>query len=344
MRKLLTGAAYHGCRMLHHVEHDMRDMAANHMNLVVHMMSHNDWNRHYRVMQDIVAMSKDAGLEVWMDNWGLGGPPGEVSHFLAYHPEAHQIHSNGRMDPTRVCMNAPSFRAFMHEWIDAVAGTGAETIFWDEPHLPLEADGSYSCACPLCRKKFEEKYNRPMPEKIDDDVTGFRLDTVVDFFTDLCGYAASKGLKNAVCVMLGEKHGIHLGTLDRICSIPTLDNIGSDPYWGYSGVNPYQFVYDGTVKNLEVAEKFGKDHNIWIQAYATPRGMEEEIVQATEAAYDAGARTILAWSYFGGISNDYAAKNAYLAQAKINQAFERIWSWERDRITAENRKLMGLNK
>ena len=342
MQKLRTGAAYHGCRMLHHVEHDMRDMAANHMNLVVHMMSHNDWNRHYRVMQDITAMSKDAGLEVWMDNWGLGGPPGEVSHFLAYHPEAHQIYSNGEMDPTRVCMNAPSFRSFMHEWIDAVAGTETTTIFWDEPHLPLRGDGMYSCACPLCRKKFEETYGRPMPEKIDGDVTDFRLDTVADFFTDLCGYAASRGLKNAVCVMLGEHHGIHLGTLDRICSVPTLDNIGSDPYWHYKGQNPYEFVYNGTKQNLEVADKFGKDHNIWIQAYSTPRGMEEEVVQATEAAYDAGARTILAWSYYGGISNDYAAKNAHLVQAKLNQSFERIWQWERDRITAENRKLMGV--
>ncbi|MBQ8333876.1 MAG: hypothetical protein IJX93_08905 [Clostridia bacterium] len=342
MKKLRTGAAYHGCRMLHHVEHDMRDMAANHMNTVVHMMTHNDWERHYSVMQQIVGMSKAAGLEVWMDNWGLGGPPGEISHFLAFHPEAHQIYSNGEMDQTRVCMNAPSFRSFMHEWIDAVAGTGAETIFWDEPHLPIRPDGTYSCACPLCRKKFEEKYSRPMPGTADDDVTEFRLSTVADFFTDLCGYAVAKGLKNAVCVMLGEEHGIHLGTLESICSIPTLDNIGSDPYWLRKSPDAYGFVYNGTKRNIEVADRFGKDHNIWIQAYSTPRGREEEIIQATEAAYDAGARTILAWSYYGGISNDYGAENPHLVKAKIDQAFARIWNMERDRILAENRKLVGL--
>ena len=116
-----------------------------------------------------------------------------------------------------------------------------------------------------------------------------------------------------------------------------MDNIGSDPYWGYSGVNHYEFVYNGTRRNLEVAEQFGKDHNIWIQAYNTPRGMEEEIVQATEAAYDAGARTIIAWGYYGSISNDYSAQNPYLVRAKLNQAFARIWDWERDRILAENR-------
>ena len=44
-------------------------------------------------------------------------------------------------------------------------------------------------------------------------------------------------------------------------------------------------------------------------------GKEEEIVQATEAAYDAGARTIIAWGYYGSISNDYGAKNPPMVQA-----------------------------
>ena len=67
MQKLLTGAAYHGNRMLHHAQADLRDMADNHMNLVVHMFSHTDWDRHCRVMKDMVEISKEAGLEVWVD-------------------------------------------------------------------------------------------------------------------------------------------------------------------------------------------------------------------------------------------------------------------------------------
>jgi len=344
MQKLRLGAAYHGNRMLHHAAADMRDMADNNMDIVVHMFSHTDWDRHCRVMRDMVEISHEAGLEVWMDNWGLGGPPGDKSHFLSYHPEAHQIYSDGSVDPVRVCLNSEAFRKFMHEWIDTVAYTGAKTIFWDEPHLPAKGNGIYSCTCPVCRKKFEEKYGHPMPEKLNDEADAFRLSTIADYFADLCKYAASKGLKNAICVMLHDNIGINLSSLDHLCSIPELDNIGSDPYWGYKGVNPYEFVYNGSKKNIDVANAFGKDHNIWIQAYATPRGMEEEIVQATEAAYDAGARTILAWGYFGSISNDYAAENPYKARVALNQAFERIRGFERDRILAENRKLVGLTK
>lgn len=337
MQKLLTGAAYHGNRMLHHAQNDMRDMADNHMNLVVHMFSHTDWDRHSRVMKDMVEISKEAGLEVWVDNWGLGGPPGDKSFFLALHPEAHQLYSDGEIDPTRACLNAPSFRAFVKEWIDAVDYIGGKTIFWDEPHLPMKNNGAYSCTCSVCRSKFEAKYGHAMPETANRETDEFRTDTIVDYFEEICSYAASKGIKNAVCVMLSENIGINLDTIERLGAIPTLDNIGSDPYWGYSGVNPYEFVYNGTKRNLEVSEKFDRDHNIWIQAYGTPRGMEEEILQATEAAYDAGARTIIAWGYFGSISNNYSAENPYLVRATLNQAFARIWNFERDRILAENR-------
>lgn len=337
MQELKTGAAYHGCRMLNHVAEDMRDMAENHMNLVVHMFSHTDWTRHNRVMRDIVEISHEAGLEVWMDNWGLGGPPGDVSHFLAFHPEAHQIYSDGTPDPRRVCLNAPSFRQFMHEWIDAVKETGATTIFWDEPHLPMKG-AAYSCTCPVCKKRFEERFGKPMPATCDADAEEFRISTIADYFADVCAYAKAKGLGNAVCVMLGSNIGVNLSSLGRLGSIPELDNIGSDPYWGYKdGVNPYEFVFNGTKKNLAVSEQFGKDHNIWIQAYSTPRGKEEQIVQATEAAWDAGARTIIAWGYFGSISNDYGAKDPYMVRAKMNQAYARIWGFERDRILAENR-------
>ena len=39
-------------------------------------------------------------------------------------------------------MYHPAFRAFTKEWVDAAAFIGGETIFWDEPHLPLKkADG-----------------------------------------------------------------------------------------------------------------------------------------------------------------------------------------------------------
>ena len=52
------GAAYHGNRMPHHARQDLLDMATHGMELVVHMFSHTDWDRHKRVMKDIFALTE----------------------------------------------------------------------------------------------------------------------------------------------------------------------------------------------------------------------------------------------------------------------------------------------
>ena len=345
-RPLKLGAAYHGNRMPHHAREDLLDMATHGMNLVVHMFSHTDWNRHNNKMKDIIAMSQDFGLEVWVDNWGLGGPPGDVSHFLSYYPDSHMYLSNGELSPIRVCLNSPDFRRFTREWIDAVYATGTRTLFWDEPHMDSKKapDGRlwYGCACPRCKKLFEEKYGHPMPEFSTPEAAAFGTDTIVDYLREMTEYSHAKGMTNTVCVMLGT-YGMSLEVVDRICSLPYMDNIGSDPYWiGAKSKNPdlsvYEFVYNGTKENLRVADQFKKDHNLWIQTYANPKGREEEIIEAAEAAYDAGARTLIAWSYYGGSSNDYAAENPAVAWAKTCEAFQRLRSMERDRILSENRK------
>lgn len=341
---LRLGAAYHGNRMPHHAYQDLSDMASHGMNLVVHMFSHTDWERHGRVMKDIVSMSSDLGLEVWMDNWGLGGPPGDKSHFLGYYPDSHMFLSNGEMDPSHACLNSPDFRRFTREWIDAVYDLGARAIFWDEPHMPSKkADGGlyYGCACPRCKKLFAEKYGREMPLFSDNEAAEFGAQSIVDYFAEMTEYSHKKGMTNAVCVMLGT-YGMSLSMADRIAALPYMDNLGSDPYWlGHKAKNPdlnvYNFVYDGCRENIELSDRFGKDHNLWIQTYSNPRGSEEDIVEAYEAAYDAGARTILCWGYYGSESNDYRAENALVTWHKACEGVRRVQDMERDRILALRR-------
>ena len=345
-RSLLTGVAYHGNRMPSHVKNDMREIAKADMDIVVHMLSHTDWDRHKNVMKENFAITEDAGMEVWVDPWGLGGPPGDKSHFLAYYPDSHMYLSNGKMIPTYACLNSQDFRKFIKNWIDTVAELGAKTILWDEPHIPKERvsadseDRFYGCCCERCKKLFEERYNKKMPLFADDDAEQFRTDSIVDYYREVTEYSASLGIKNAIVVMLRPHTGMDLDTIDRLCSLPTLDSIGSDPYWlNYKDANPYEFVYNGTKKTLDACNRFKKDHNMWIQTYKTPRGREEEIILATQAAYDAGARTILAWGFMGSESNDYAAKNPARTWDMTVEAMKRIRAEERDKIIEQNRKL-----
>jgi hypothetical protein len=333
---LKTGVAYHSNRILKSVQEDMIDCVNHNMNLVVHMYTHNDMDRHKYVMKDIISITEDLGLECWVDNWGLGGPPGEKSHFLAYHPEAHQYFSNGDMDPVHACYNAPSFVAFSKTWVDHVAEAGGKTLFWDEPHLlgkSINGKMEYTCRCETCQKVFEERYNRPMPRDFDADCMEFRTWSIIHYFRTVTDYAASLGLKNTTCVMLNPIFGISLDNLDQLGTLPHLDSLGSDPYWiGANPENVYQFVYEKTRTNLEMADTYQKDHNLWIQGYNIPAGREDEIIYATDAAYDAGARTIINWSFRGGESNNYRCDKPEVAWRVIGESMARIRNRHNDEV------------
>ena len=84
--------------------------------------------------------------------------------------------------------------------------------------------------------------------------------------------------------------------------------------------------------------KYEKKHNIWVQSFAAPRGREDEIITATEAIYDAGARTILSWGFHASESNNYRAENPERSWQMTLEGFRRIKSMERDRLLEENRR------
>ena len=347
--QLEKGVAYHGNRFLTHIKEDMRDIASRGFDTVVHMFSHNDWDRHKKIMCEIFDITKSYGLDVWVDNWGLGGPPGDKSHFLSYHPEAHQVYSDGTIAPVYVCFNSPAYVQFTKDWIDVVGEAGGNKIFWDEPHLLDEkANGDkparWSCRCATCQKLFEERYNKPMPLELTPEVMEFRTWSIANYFKTVSGYAKSHGMYNSICVMLGAS-GISLENMADICGCDSLDNIGSDPYWcgnpelkgGYADV--YKHVYEKAKMNLDVCKHFGKEHNLWVQGYMHPRGKDEEVIAATDAIYDAGARRIFVWGYRGCEGNDYRAECPDRLWGTVDQAFQRIterWRNEqREAVRAE---------
>lgn len=335
LRPLNKGVAYHGNRMLKHVRDDMEEIMGAGFNTVLHMFTHNDWNRHKDIMKEIFTITRGFGLDVWVDNWGLGGPPGDLSHFLSYHPNAHQVFSDGEIDPIRVCYNSPEFVQFTKDWLDIVREAGGDKIFWDEPHLVGHemqdgVPGKWTCRCESCQKLFEERYGMPMPSICTREVAEFRSWTVVHYFDTVATYAKSLGMYNVACLMLGDSFGIKL---DDMCTVEALDCIGSDPYWwenevGYDAV--YQYVYKKTRRNLEICDQYNKDHNLWLKTYKNEMGREEEIIAAADAMYDAGARNIFAWSFRGADANDYRAEIPGKAWQITREAMLRISERDRD--------------
>ena len=338
--KLITGVAYHGNRILRHVDEDMRDIVRHNMNMVCHMYSHNDWDRHKKVMPDIFKCSEYYGLEIWVDNWGLAGSPGDKSHFLCYHPEAHQVYANGEIDPVNVCFNSADFVQFTKDWLDTVREAGAKKIFWDEPRYATKtlADGTeiMACHCENCKKLFRERFGYEMPCENSDDVKEFRISSLCHYFDTVTAYAASLGMENSTCVML---HTLDYTT--RLIELPHLDDFGTDPY-PHTKVHPehdpYDYVYTATRDTIVLAEKYRKKNHLWIQAYDFLAGTEDQTILQADAAYDAGARTIVAWSYRGGESNSYRADCCERTWEVLGEAMGRIRSRHFDAVRAERLK------
>lgn len=340
MEKLLTGVAYHGNRILRHVEEDMRDIVNHNMNLVVHMFSHNDWDRHKGVMPDIIKASEALGLEVWVDNWGIGGPPGDKSHFLQYHPEAHQIYADGTPDPVSSCYNSEAFVQFTKDWLDTVREIGGKKIFWDEPRFKSKKapDGTRyeSCYCESCKKLFREKYGKEMPLENTDELKEFRAWTLTNYFDRMTTYSALLGMQNYAGIMI---HTLEVAS--GIAKVPHLDNFGTDPYWQPRKTpekDPYDYVFENTKRTIELANAAGKGNHIWVQGYDIPAGREDDIILATDAAYDAGARTIIDWSFRGGESNTYRSDDCERCWQVMGEAMARIRSRHFDAIRAEKLK------
>ena len=130
-----TGVSYFSSRDLRHVREDLQEIIDHGCNYVVHCFTETDLAYARDTMRDVVKATHDAGLEAWLDPWGVAGIfSGETfTRFPLDHPETWQVLSDGRRAPA-ACPNHPETRKFLREWVDACAYIGGDVLFWDEPH------------------------------------------------------------------------------------------------------------------------------------------------------------------------------------------------------------------
>ena len=226
---------------------------------------------------------------------------------------------------------------------------GGDHLFWDEPRykvkkeswelLPGEPAPAFTCQCETCRKLFAERYNKPMPQILTPELEEFRRWSMANYFDRVTAYAASMGMQNTVCVMLR-----FLDVARDICKLPHVDDFGIDPYWHPENpkryVEPYRHVYTNTKTILGMAGEYKKRTHVWVQGYDIPAGYEDELILATDAAYDAGARTILTWSFRGGEPNSYHSEHCEKVWSVMGEAMHRIRSRHFDAVREARRRAL----
>jgi hypothetical protein len=298
-----VGAAYFGSRMPRHVGADMETLARLGFTGVLHTFSENDLAWYRETMAQIVRRSHDAGLEVQIAPWGLGGLFGGEADttFAARHPEAAQVLADGRRTPA-ACPNHPLTRELIRTWIDAAVQTGADRIFCDEPHwvhpehfgLPEELWG---CRCETCRARFEARHGAPMPAEFTDAVRAFREDGLVEFIDRFVTHADGRGARPAVCLLplTGGRHGV--SDWARVASLPGLHTFGTDPYWKAFGQPVEPFVREYARRVVELAAAHDVQPQLWIQGFRLDRADLDDVRTAVRVAREEGIEDLWVWGY-----------------------------------------------
>lgn len=326
------GTSYFANRIVRHVREDMNLLARQGFNLVVHTMSEYDLAFHTGQMKDIVDASHDAGLEVYIDPWGVGNVFGgePFSNFVAQNSlEGCQILDDGKPGAF-ACPNNPMFHEFMRRWTEAALQTGAEYVFWDEPHYHNASflggrPGRWGCRCRHCQTKYEASHDgAPMPLQETDDVKSFKMDCLRDFLQMLMGWVAGAGRKNALCLAPHEAPDHVHDRWMRFASIPTVSVVGTDPYWLWHK-QPVEIVADYSRAIRRLCEEVGKEPQIWIQVCKIPKGRETEVARAIELAAGEGIRNLAAWGFEACANESWLqCEDPETAWATAIQAFAKV--------------------
>ena len=301
-----TGVSYFGNRIPEHYrDRDLPDMVAAGCTYVVHTFSEDDLRFYAGTMKKMVDATHEAGLQVYLDPWGLGRLfAGEAfSDFLLRHPDVWQVKADGTKVPM-ACPNSPPFQAFMREWLDIAAQLGPDAVFWDDPHwyVPHVAVGSgqdWTCRCVHCTDKFRSRYGRSMPGRIDLEVAQFRQESLVEFIASGIDHVRDRSMRHAVGLLPFEDVEHTFFDWGEVAAIPGVDLLAVSPFWQLFGGEREPFVSHWSRRVVEVCAASGKEPMVWLQAFLVEAGQEQEMASAAGAAYATGVRNFAAWGFRG---------------------------------------------
>ena len=273
-----VATSYFGNRIVRHVETDVRRLRTQGFDILVHTFSENDLRFYRETMKEIVKATHESGLEVWIDPWGVGGVFGgeAFSDAALRHRHWLQVDASGNQLPA-CCPSNPGFQAFIRHWIEAALETGADAVFWDEPHFySNNKNEPLGCHCKYCRELAEQ--NQP---------------AIGSFLREVCSRVKNAGSKNVVCVLPSSLQD------QRTDWLQSVTNLGSTPFWSLHDADPEQYVTDVGAQVKQAASRAGIQTHLWIQGFRIPAGKEEEIQRSTVAAAKLGVDVIAIWGFDG---------------------------------------------
>lgn len=287
------GVTYLGNRFVrHYAERDLPEIVEAGCDYVVHTFSEYDLAFHSGEIGALVEATHQAGLEAWLDCWGLGRLfAGEAfSDFLLRHPASWQVRPDGERVPV-ACPNAPAFRELLRAWVEAAAGAGADAVFFDDPLAPAEV----TCVCDSCREALAvlSEADEPGGAGLAGGRTALQLG-LIGLMEDACGSAQALGLRTVVGVLPGPSLS------EQLAAARAAEVVAVSPLWRAHGQPVSPYVFDACAAVAAACRDSRQEPMAWLQAFSIPAGREDEITRAAEAMAGAGIANVSTWCYRAG--------------------------------------------
>ena len=324
------GLSYFGNRYLEHARADLRAMAESGTDFVVHVMSEADLRWNPGTMADLVALTRETGMQPWLSPWGVGGVFGgeSASYAVGEHPEACQRASNGR-HLSALCPRHPVFRDLIQQWLDAAAAAGAEVVQWDELHLAVPYRGGgdrWACRCDACQTAFRDRFGRPMPESVTPEVVLLLDDLMGETLEWVVASARERGVGSAIVLLADAGYDADLWR--AAASLPGVRSFGTTAFWYFYGIPEPEmdgYLTTWAERTLAATANTAAQPMGWVQAFKVPAGREAEIETAVEILVRSGVTVIAAWSYLAcAAMSGLAPEEPAATWHAVQRAFARV--------------------
>lgn len=343
-----TGVAFYGVMYPDRAVKDFEEMIKYGCNAVLLGCSEFDVWFWYPSIVKLIEEAKKLGLRVYLDPWGwgkvFGGEPTSV--FLQEHVNQRQISAKSGKSLPSACFNTEEFRSYVLKRVEKLAKeTDLDFFFWDEPHyatfwrtedgsIRMLGEGEWACRCETCKELFKDEYGYEMPTEMTDDVIRFRQGKIVEFLGQLSEVVKKADPKKGVCICLLPMANPLIGIVDweEVAALKHVDMISTDPYWiifqklglvpgGYEeGIKWFKKTLDAV---MDLAKKYKKKTQVWVQAFNIPEGREKEIVKGIEIAKEKGVYSVFAWPYRAGGGSILASERASMLWEMIGEAYKK---------------------
>lgn len=323
------GFSWHHSKQPRHARADFQDMIDNNCNAVLIAASEDDLNYWYPNLIEIIEIAKDLGLKTIVNFWAFGGvfggePP---SSFLHQNHLLRQITAASKESVPAACFNRSDFKEYLFGNMTQLIGDASpDGVFLDEPHyFPLFDESEFTCVCDECQSKYEAKYAMKMPMEYTETIKKFREDSMHEFLVECCRTVKSVRPETEITVCIIPLDLVGFGTPDweQIASISEVDVFSTDPYYHVFG-RDRKWALDAATRTIEVAKKYKKKSQLWIQMFKVSKGEEQEIASLVSEYASFGVDSLFGWSYLANQGTTISCDSPELLWHLVCEEYRKI--------------------